>query len=608
MEKIFDIAKDSEQSWGTLATAIDGELNSISAKCGDVILKDGYTENEADCARNFLFIRYYGYDFSNASIAVIYNTDAIPRRIIIKDSNGDDIVGLNFDNSYFCQKTQGDKYICIGYDWSNHTKNVNVSVGNISVSESAKCSDDIYKHLSNLESKLKDIGSQISSLNSFNNNLYKFEDDDKLTVLSENKGVYIDGSLTIRTISNEIFMVDVYEVVGGDTYSFRSSGFMLLNSYPAIIFSTTPFGVNVKADELILSASTTPEDVDIVYTVKNDGYIFIAHVSIKPNIDVYSTTKELVTDIHSRELHDLSQLSAIKGKNVAVLGDSIMMLMRTYNIGANTITYKGEDDIDYSYDNLTNVNGYLYVTSSLDEGSVVEGSIKCEIVNSQQSNYNSQDWKDLQEKLKASSVINFGLGGATIAEKDIITPYPYPDQGDLTNCLSNEVRWLVRRYESAEIPSPDCFIIWLGTNGAGQPSTDNYDEIMDLDWATLSDDALGRQYRKTFYGGLRYSIEMLYRKFKNSTICVLTPIQTNPENYRTYEKLSVTASAIIKMSQRYSCIHIDALNEIGIVDLFEKSDGTGYWLSDGLHPNSNGKKLISNYLSQRIHSLYFSKN
>ena len=27
MEKIFDIAKDKEQSWGTLATAIDGNFN-----------------------------------------------------------------------------------------------------------------------------------------------------------------------------------------------------------------------------------------------------------------------------------------------------------------------------------------------------------------------------------------------------------------------------------------------------------------------------------------------------------------------------------------------------------------------------------------------------
>lgn len=29
MEKIFDIAKDSEQSWGTLATAIDRTLRIL---------------------------------------------------------------------------------------------------------------------------------------------------------------------------------------------------------------------------------------------------------------------------------------------------------------------------------------------------------------------------------------------------------------------------------------------------------------------------------------------------------------------------------------------------------------------------------------------------
>lgn len=30
MEKIFDIAKDSEKSWGTLATAIDGNFEELS--------------------------------------------------------------------------------------------------------------------------------------------------------------------------------------------------------------------------------------------------------------------------------------------------------------------------------------------------------------------------------------------------------------------------------------------------------------------------------------------------------------------------------------------------------------------------------------------------
>ena len=32
MEKIFDIAKDSEQKWGTLATAIDGNFEEIFSK------------------------------------------------------------------------------------------------------------------------------------------------------------------------------------------------------------------------------------------------------------------------------------------------------------------------------------------------------------------------------------------------------------------------------------------------------------------------------------------------------------------------------------------------------------------------------------------------
>ena len=36
MEKIFDIAKDSEQSWGTLATAIDENNNILSDKINEL--------------------------------------------------------------------------------------------------------------------------------------------------------------------------------------------------------------------------------------------------------------------------------------------------------------------------------------------------------------------------------------------------------------------------------------------------------------------------------------------------------------------------------------------------------------------------------------------
>ena len=36
MEKIFDIAKDSEQSWGTLATAIDGNFEEVNAEVSGI--------------------------------------------------------------------------------------------------------------------------------------------------------------------------------------------------------------------------------------------------------------------------------------------------------------------------------------------------------------------------------------------------------------------------------------------------------------------------------------------------------------------------------------------------------------------------------------------
>lgn len=41
MEKIFDIAKDSEQSWGTLATAIDGNFKEVETKVDVITKPDG---------------------------------------------------------------------------------------------------------------------------------------------------------------------------------------------------------------------------------------------------------------------------------------------------------------------------------------------------------------------------------------------------------------------------------------------------------------------------------------------------------------------------------------------------------------------------------------
>lgn len=44
MEKIFDIAKDSEQSWGTLATAIDGNFEGIRQSIYGFTIEHDFTE------------------------------------------------------------------------------------------------------------------------------------------------------------------------------------------------------------------------------------------------------------------------------------------------------------------------------------------------------------------------------------------------------------------------------------------------------------------------------------------------------------------------------------------------------------------------------------
>ena len=255
-------------------------------------------------------------------------------------------------------------------------------------------------------------------------------------------------------------------------------------------------------------------------------------------------------------------VSGLFGKSLAVLGDSIMMLQRSYDITTDLVIDQAKLDV--------------------------------------------QDWNTLKLDLGLDDLMNLGLGGATVYDKgDYDTDYPQPEA--LNGYLTNEVRWL-QRMVTAGRTAPDCIVIWLGTNGAGEPTVDNYADVMALSYTDLMSVA-NKPYRNTFYGGLRASLEMLYRSFPYATIVIFSPIQTNPTNHRTYEKLKTTRDALKKMGDRYSCVFVDALHESGIVDQYENelNDGTSRFLADGLHPNDRGKILFRKYTSKRLSELYFSK-
>ena len=354
-------------------------------------------------------------------------------------------------------------------------------------------------------------------------------------------------------------------------------------------------------------------DVNLKFKPTSDGYLFVwlffsstVPYTVGKKIEDLYLPKENEKSIKELENRINAISEEIQDKNLVIMGDSIMMLMRTNSVPSNTVTYQDDEGITYDYSLLTNKNGHLYVTSTLQDGNVIETSKMVEIVNSSQAAFDAQNWDALKQKLGVRNLYNFGLGGAMFAERQVVTSYPYPDGNGWTTDLPNEVRWLIRRYTESNVEYPDCIVIWLGTNGAGQPSSDNYNEIMALTYDELNSNEHYAD-RKTLYGGLRWSLETLYRTFQYATIILVTPVQTNPENYRTYDKLTTTANAIKKMAGRYSCMVFDALNEIGVVDFFEKSNGSGYFLSDGLHPNSKGKILWKNYLAQKLKSLFFCK-
>lgn len=673
--------------------AIFAKVIEVEAKNNNLTLLDGYNNNDIQVIENFQYLRIKkNIDISDLRFATVYNDARIPKRIIIKYSDGRSWKTMNMTSNYY---SDGD--IELYYNWDKHTNNINYTIGFIGILESSK-NVSINNSLFELSTKpyfsyneehfnetikASELLREIYVDKTLNKDLFFYgvrimpSDTKKLQIafiLKEEAVYWVVWEVSINEIGKCIYLnskigsTKIYVVVDLSKEFFWNPNRAKLNdniykiNYSPYIFSniitknTTSFVYSENNTEnelkilscfkqirilgsyqdLCINTIYNTEDIPkrmIIRTFDNSiqqiidfsdnhyegdtklGYViidfdwnyFIANcTNINDIVNKYIIIK---SDAFIDKLYDnIKEVNSeeIQDKNLVIMGDSIMMLMRTNSVPSNTVTYQDTEGIAYDYSLLTNKNGHLYVTSTLQNGNVIETSKMVDIVNSSQATFDAQNWEALKQKLGVKNLYNLGLGGATFKERQIITSYPYPDGNGWTTDLPNEVRWLIRRYDEGNIQYPDCIVIWMGTNGAGEPTSDNYEEIMLLTYDELNSNEHYTE-RKTLYGGLKWSLETLYRKFEFSTIILVTPVQTNPDNYRTYDKLTTTANAIKKMAGRYSCMVFDALNEIGVVDFFEKSDGSGYFLYDGVHPNSKGKILWKNYLGQKLKSLFFCK-
>lgn len=401
-------------------------------------------------------------------------------------------------------------------------------------------------------------------------------------------GRYMNDARKVVSYSNAT--IKVYSATKGKKYTFVSLSVSTPSAaYTVIGFdSTSSPDVNDICETAIHNPGTSNAYDLFEYIPKKDGYFWVTQFNGRGAYSVYESQIE--------DCLDVSDTLPVFGDVVAILGDSIMQNMATDSnaLSGNVQTYQYNGN-PYNYADLTNENGHLYYDGH-----------ECTVVNSLQTDLDDQNWDALKKLIGAEKIINASVGGSTINETEVITSYP-GNENDTNRTLSlpNLVRWLKRLTDGGE-PIPNCIVIWMGTNNITGTDGD-FDTIMGLSWSTLSDDATGRTYRATTYGGLRFALETLYRNYPDATVFVIGPIQSATTN-RTYDRIAARNAVMQKMADRYSAIYIDAASTIGIVDLYESNGSSGRWLRDGLHPNENGKQLYANYLAKRLNGLYFNKS
>ena len=209
---------------------------------------------------------------------------------------------------------------------------------------------------------------------------------------------------------------------------------------------------------------------------------------------------------------------------------------------------------------------------------------------------------------------NVALGSATFGDKyltlngKVFTPQDYnsadyvgmsngwqstTDETELqkraNNCARVHIQKFIAEVDAGTYPKPDIFVFAMGTNDSTIGTLE--DALSGKDIESLSDEV-----RRTMLGGARYAIQKIIQTYPQCRVFLSVPIQRadSAANKTTYEK-------VVALRQLCDAMSVKCFNTYGECGICEKVEtGTGPYLSDGLHPNDEGRKLMGEYLTKEI--------
>ncbi|VAX45444.1 GDSL-like Lipase/Acylhydrolase [Acinetobacter calcoaceticus] len=185
------------------------------------------------------------------------------------------------------------------------------------------------------------------------------------------------------------------------------------------------------------------------------------------------------------------------------------------------------------------------------------------------------------DQLKMADLRNTARSGAAFREYS----------GQLTwQVMSNQVNWLIN---SGYVP--EIIVMACGTNDAGV-NTGDFDTAMSKTSLTDLNRALTLE-------AMRWALWSLKLAFPNAVCFYCNPLQRADEETVARKNMNEN---LVKMAKRYCFNVIDQYSNSGIIKELEiwkqnpSDPDAGTFLRDGLHPNSAGKQLQSNYICSQI--------